>query len=69
MIGGIAAIQRELERVYKDESSFDVTQLMFVPDEAEEEKDVNRLLIALMNDLLRTITNVCVFNRDGVGVA
>lgn len=69
MIGGIAAIQRELERVYKDESSFDVTQLMFVPDEAEEEKDVNRLLIALMNDLLRTITNVCVFNRYGVGVA
>lgn len=69
MIGGIAAIQRELERVYKDESSFDVTHLMFVPDEAEEEKDVNRLLIALMNDLLRTITNVCVFNRDGVGVA
>lgn len=69
MIGGIAAIQRELERVYKGESSFDVTQLMFVPDEAEEEKDMNRLLIALMNDLLRTITNVCVFNRTGVGVA
>ena len=69
MLGGIAAIQRELERVYKGESSFDVTQLMFVPDEAEEEKDVNRLLIALMNDLLRTITNVCVFNRTGVGVA
>ena len=55
--------------MYKGESSFDVTQLMFVPDEAEEEKDVNRLLIALMNDLLRTITNVCVFNRTGVGVA
>ena len=69
MLGGIAAIQRELELVYKGESSFDVTQLMFVPDEAGEERDANCLLIALMNDLMRTITNVCVFNRSGMCAA
>ena len=58
----VQAVRKELESVYNKESAFRVEQVMFMP-QAEEEGDPHRLITALMNNLMRTVANVCSFHR------
>lgn len=65
MLLSVQILRKELESVYNKECTFHVEEVMFMP-QAEEEGDPHRLIIALMNNLMRTVSNVCSFRRGAV---